>query len=69
MQDGLLSEMEVAESLRVPVGTVRWWRQTRELPFVKLGKHIRIRESDLELFVTRNRVGALSEGKKTAIGR
>lgn len=41
-QDQLLTDREVAELAKVPMYTVKYWRQTGVLPFVKLGKHPRV---------------------------
>jgi len=40
--DSLMSDSQVAEMAGVPVNTVRKWRQTGTLPFVKVGRHPRI---------------------------
>ncbi len=41
-QDYLMKDQEVAEKAKVSVNTVRYWRQTGILPFVKVGKYPRI---------------------------
>jgi excisionase family DNA binding protein len=41
-EDYLLTEQEVAGLAKVSINTVRYWRQTGMLPFVKVGKHPRI---------------------------
>ncbi len=38
--DRLLTMQELAQRLRVPVGTLRHWVLTRYIPFVKLGRRI-----------------------------
>jgi transcriptional regulator with XRE-family HTH domain len=38
----LMTDQDVAEKAGVSVNTVRYWRQTGILPFVKVGKHPRI---------------------------
>ncbi len=38
--DRLLTMQELAQRLRVPVGTLRHWVHTRYIPFVKLGRRI-----------------------------
>lgn len=50
----LLTEKEVAAFLNAPLSTVRHWRYTRQLLFVKLGRHVRIRWDDLEDFIRRH---------------
>ncbi|GAA3703431.1 hypothetical protein GCM10022399_20040 [Terrabacter ginsenosidimutans] len=48
----LMTVDEVAEALRVPVATVRYWRAQGSGPkFVRIGKRIVCRRSDLERFV------------------
>jgi excisionase family DNA binding protein len=42
----LLTEQEVADLAQVPLLSVRYWRQTGRLPFVKVGKHARIWQSE-----------------------
>lgn len=41
-RDYLLSDSQVAELAKVSANTVRYWRQTGILPFVKVGKYPRI---------------------------
>lgn len=41
-QDRLMTDHQAAELAGVPTNTVRYWRQTGVLPFVKVGKHPRI---------------------------
>lgn len=38
-QDYLLTEAQVADMARVPLNTIRYWRQVGKLPSVKVGKH------------------------------
>jgi hypothetical protein len=38
-QDYLLTEEQVAKMARVPLNTIRYWRQVGKLPSVKVGKH------------------------------
>ena len=42
IEDRLLTDKEVADMAKVSPNTVKYWRQTRILPFVKVGKHPRI---------------------------
>lgn len=42
MADSLLTDQEVAQLAKVSPNTVKYWRQTGVLPFVKVGKHPRI---------------------------
>lgn len=56
MPDQLLTIHEVADRLRVPVGTVRYWRHHNHGPKgMKLGRHVRFRESDLEQWLREQR--------------
>lgn len=48
----LLTVAEVAEELRLPVSTVRYWRvQGRGPHFFKVGRRIVCRRLDLEAFI------------------
>jgi hypothetical protein len=42
MSDSLITDLEAAEMAKVSPNTVKYWRQTGLLPFVKVGKHPRI---------------------------
>ena len=44
----LMTEQEVAEEAMVSVNTVRYWRQTGVLPFVRVGKAPRIWFSEFQ---------------------
>ena len=65
-QHTLLTESEVARILRVPVGTVRWWRQQRRLAFVKVGRHVRIRAVEVERFLDAQDVPSLNAWNPSA---
>jgi len=41
-ENKLLTDKDVAELAKVSPNTVKYWRQTGLLPFVKVGKHPRI---------------------------
>ncbi len=41
-EDRLLTEKQVSEMAQIPVNTVRYLRQTKRLPSVKVGRHPRI---------------------------
>ncbi|MGE5525215.1 MAG: helix-turn-helix domain-containing protein [Rhodospirillaceae bacterium] len=58
-KDSLLNEREAAETLHVSTGTLQVWRSTRRypLPFVKIGRAVRYRRSDLEAFIKSRTVG------------
>ncbi|MGE4108051.1 MAG: helix-turn-helix domain-containing protein [Bacteriovoracia bacterium] len=37
----LYSPREIAKLLKVPIGTIYYWVSRREVPFLKIGKHLR----------------------------
>jgi len=37
----LLTPKEVAELLKVPVGTIYYWSNRNEIPYMKVGRHLR----------------------------
>ncbi len=41
-QDFLMTDSEIAEMVKVPVRTVRYWRLAGILPFIKVGRHPRV---------------------------
>lgn len=41
-EDRLLTDNQVGELAQVTVNTVRYWRQTGLLPFVRVGRHPRV---------------------------
>lgn len=57
----LRTREEAAEFLRLTPQTLAHWASTRRvnLPFIKIGKFCRYRQSDLEAFVASNVVGAV----------
>ncbi len=53
--DRLMTLQEVSERLGVPVGTLYQWRSRGAgLRGIKLGRHVRVRESELERFLVAN---------------
>jgi excisionase family DNA binding protein len=46
-EDYLMTDAEVAKLVKVSFNTVRYWRQTGILPFVRVGKHPRVWNSVL----------------------
>ena len=55
----LLSLQEVAEMLKVPVNTLRWWRQRETGPtFFKMGRRLVTTVADVRRFVDEQRSGA-----------
>jgi len=47
-RDDLMTDSEIARMAKVPVRTVRFWRNSGMLPFVKFGRHPRIWLSDFQ---------------------
>ncbi len=43
----LWSIKRLAEYLDVPVPTIRYWCYKRQIPFVKVGRHVRFKPSDV----------------------
>lgn len=54
LQD-LMSLDDVAQCLNIPKNTIRLWVFERKLPSHKLGRHTRIRRSDLLAFIASRR--------------
>jgi hypothetical protein len=52
----LLTLSEAAEILRVPINTLRWWRQTGKGPeFFKIGRHLVTTVGDLRRYIREQR--------------
>lgn len=47
MDTELLTSEEVAEFLKVPESTIRYWTMRREIPFLKIGKYTRYEKSEV----------------------
>jgi excisionase family DNA binding protein len=45
---------EIAETCRVPLGTVRHWIRTGRLPSIRPGRRRLVRRTDLERFLNRD---------------
>jgi hypothetical protein len=55
----LLTLSEVAEILKVPVNTLRWWRQLGTGPeFFKIGRHLVTTVGDVRRFIREQRRAA-----------
>ena len=55
----LLTLSEVAEILKVPVNTLRWWRQRDAGPeFFKMGRRLVTTVGDVRRFIRQQRRGA-----------
>ena len=54
--EDLLTFSEVAEILRVPINTLRWWRQRGIGPeFFKIGRHLVTTVGDVRRFIREQR--------------
>ena len=54
----LLTLSEVAEILKVPINTLRWWRQIGTGPeFFKIGRHLVTTVGDVRRFIRQQRQG------------
>ena len=58
----LLSVKEAACYLKIAVWTLRHWVCQRKIPFVKLGRLVRFRQSDLDAYISKHIVRS-SDGK------
>lgn len=56
-----LSFDQLEDRTGIKVSTWRVWAAQRRIPIVRLGRRIKMRESDLEKFVEANTVPALAE--------
>jgi len=52
----LWSINRLAEYLDVPIATIRDWCHKRTVPFVKVGRHIRFKSSDIETWLKQRSV-------------
>lgn len=55
----MLGVPEAASELGIPIGTLRYWIHLRRIPSYKLGRHRKLRRSDIEAFIERHREGAV----------
>ena len=58
---GLMNVRETAAYLGISTHTVYEWKSTRTLAFVKLGRKLMFRKSDLDAFIERSFVPAQNE--------
>jgi excisionase family DNA binding protein len=61
MDSELLTVPEAAAFLRLKTSTIRAWTSQRRIPFVKVGRLVRIRRSDLEALIAGSVVPAPGE--------
>jgi excisionase family DNA binding protein len=51
-KDRLMTPIELAEYLQIPIGTLYMWNYRREGPLVhKIGRHLRYRLSEVDAWV------------------
>ena len=62
MDSGLLTVPEAAALLRLKPSTIRAWVCKRKIPFVKLGRLVRIKRSDAEALIEASLVGTRMVG-------
>jgi excisionase family DNA binding protein len=60
MPSDLLNLTEAAEILRLKPSTVRAWVLRRRIPFVKLGRRVLFRRTDLETLIANSLIPASS---------
>jgi excisionase family DNA binding protein len=57
----LMTPRQLSDYLGVPAGTLANWRyQGHGPPYVKVGRHVRYRSDDVDLWLRSNSTGALS---------
>ena len=66
-QDYLMTDGEVARLAKVSPNTVRYWRQTGLIPFVKVGRHPRVWRSALMETFHKPSTSLLFETKKVFV--
>jgi len=59
LRDPLLTPSQAAQQLITDTGTLANWRYSKrvDLPFVKVGRLVRYRQSDVDAFINRNLIG------------
>jgi excisionase family DNA binding protein len=60
MDSELLTVPEAAALLRLKTSTIRAWVCQRKIPFIKLGRLVRIRRSDAEALIQASLVGSIT---------
>jgi hypothetical protein len=64
----LMTEDETSKTLKCTVAALRRWRRERRGPrFVRLGRLIRYRQSDLEDFVDKSTQNVIQEKRRFAV--
>lgn len=49
--DKIMTIPQVADYLQISKSKLYWLVQTRQIPHIKIGRNVRIRESDLERWI------------------
>jgi excisionase family DNA binding protein len=65
----LLSVTEAAELCRLKASTIRRWVLKRRVPFVKLGRRVLFRQTDIERLIKRSVVPAHTSARRTEVTR
>jgi excisionase family DNA binding protein len=65
MNSDLLTVSEAAEILRLRVSTIRAWVCQRKIPYVKVGRLVRILRSDVEALIKSSFVEAVAVNTPT----
>ncbi len=60
----LVTVPQAADRLKVSPATIRKWIFYRRLPFVKVGRSVRLREADVEALISFGLVPAKQEGRR-----
>ena len=56
LKDEFLTTEELATLLKIPKLTVYKWVSQRKIPYVKVGKHLRFKRSEIEEWLKERRV-------------
>jgi excisionase family DNA binding protein len=67
MPSDLVNVMEAAELLRLKPSTLRAWVLQRRIPFVRLGRRVLFRRSDLETLIGKSVIPARSKNAMEAL--
>lgn len=57
-ESALLTLAEASEMLRLRISTLRAWVLRRRIPYVKVGRLVRVRRADVEALIQRSTVPA-----------
>ncbi len=68
-ESGLLTLAEASSLLRLKVSTLRAWVLRRRIPYVKVGRLVRLRRADVEALITASLVPARPTAAEVRGGR